>query len=96
MTAKDTDRDRDVIDLLLDQHRQLRELFAKLDKSRGDQRRDTFRELVRLLAVHETAEEEIVHPAARETKGGDRVVDVRLAEEHRAKERSTSSPGSGR
>lgn len=78
--------DQDVILLLLDQHRRIRELFDDLDHAKGDRRRDLFRELVRLLAVHETAEEEIVHPAARETKGGDAVVDARVGEERRAKE----------
>jgi hemerythrin superfamily protein len=42
--------------------------------------------LVRLLAVHETAEEELVHPAVRAADGGEPVVDARVAEEHRAKE----------
>jgi hemerythrin superfamily protein len=37
------------------------------------------------LAVHETAEEEVVHPAARRATGGDAVVDDRLREEDEAK-----------
>ncbi|WP_306470619.1 hemerythrin domain-containing protein [Actinomadura litoris] len=45
-----------------------------------------FQRLVRLLAVHETAEEEIVHPMARRLPGGDGIVDDRLAEEREAKE----------
>jgi hemerythrin superfamily protein len=39
------------------------------------------------LAVHETAEEEIVHPRARHEIGdGERIVDERLKEEHEAKQ----------
>jgi hemerythrin superfamily protein len=53
----------------------------------GDLRRDRFHDLVRLLAVHETAEEEAVHPMARlAIDGGAEVVDARLEEERRAKE----------
>ena len=76
----------DVIALLERQHVQIRELFAELEATTGDRRRDAFRSLVRLLAVHETAEEEVVHPAARSTDGGDTVVDARIGEERRAKE----------
>ena len=43
-------------------------------------------DLRRLLAVHETAEEEIVHPRAKQKlPGGEKVVDARLEEEHEAK-----------
>jgi len=76
----------DVIALLERQHQQIRALFNELESAVGDHRRDKFRELVRLLAVHETAEEEVVHPAARAAENGDAVVDARLGEEHRAKQ----------
>jgi len=82
----DVQAEEDVITLLQRQHQEIRELFAELDTATGDQRRDTFRSLVRLLAVHETAEEEVVHPAARSADGGDAIVDARIGEEHRAKE----------
>ncbi|HEV2779982.1 MAG TPA: hemerythrin domain-containing protein [Actinophytocola sp.] len=80
------DGDRDVIELLIEQHGQIRALFAELEGAVGDRRRDAFRRLVRLLAVHETAEEEIVHPTVRGTEDGAAIVDARVAEEHRAKE----------
>jgi hypothetical protein len=35
-------------------------------------------------AVHETAEEEIVHPAVREAEGGEPAVAARVAEERKA------------
>lgn len=76
----------DVIGLLLRQHQEIRRLFAETEKSRGREREDTFDRLRHLLAVHETAEEEIVHPEARRTlDNGDEVVDARLEEENQAK-----------
>jgi len=53
--------------------------------AKGQQRAEAFRQLRRTLAVHETAEEEIVHPAARSLPGGDAVVAARLKEENAAK-----------
>jgi hypothetical protein len=76
--------DRDVIDLLLAQHEQIRSLFGEVRAALGEQRRATFQQLVRLLAVHESAEEQVVHPAARR-HAGDAVVDARLREEDDAK-----------
>jgi hemerythrin superfamily protein len=76
----------DVITLLVQQHQEIRDLFDELGTATGKDRETAFRQLVRLLSVHETAEEELVHPAVRHTEGGDAVVDARVAEEHRAKE----------
>ncbi|GGM09700.1 hemerythrin [Streptomyces fumigatiscleroticus] len=79
--------DDDVVGLLMRQHGDIRNLFDEVEASQGDARRDAFRRLVRLLAVHETAEEEVVHPFARRaTAGGEGVVEDRLAEERAAKE----------
>ncbi|MBL1066608.1 hemerythrin domain-containing protein [Streptomyces sp. 7-21] len=82
--AMDTD---DVVVLLKQQHQQIKSLFARVESGTGDERRGAFRDLVRLLAVHETAEEEVVHPAARKAfEGGEQVVGDRLREEREAKE----------
>lgn len=84
----DTERDADVVELLIGQHMQIRDLFTEVEAGTGEQRVDAFHRLVRLLAVHETAEEMIVHPAARRgVDGGDAIVEDRLAEEQDAKER---------
>lgn len=81
------DRDEnDVVDLLLAQHQRIRDLFETVENSSGSARQERFDELRRLLAVHETAEEMVVHPRARQGDGGEAVVDARLAEEHAAKE----------
>jgi hemerythrin superfamily protein len=77
----------DVVDLLIRQHSQIRDLFDEVETRVGAERKDAFARLVRLLAVHETAEEEIIHPLARHTlPGGDQIVDDRIEEERNAKE----------
>lgn len=77
---------RDVVDLLVGQHEQIKALFDETLSTSGGERQEAFVRLRRLLAVHETAEEEIVHPRARQeiAEGADLVVH-RLAEEHEAK-----------
>jgi hemerythrin superfamily protein len=80
-------RQENVIDLLLRQHKEIRKLFDRLEKATGKSRKSTFEQLRCLLAVHETAEEEIVHPLARQTIGnGERIINARLKEEKQAKE----------
>ena len=81
-----TAQEQDVVELLLEQHNQIRRLFGQLQTAQGEQKRELFEDLVRLLAVHETAEEEVVHPTARmKLEHGDEVVDRRLSEEDEAK-----------
>jgi hemerythrin superfamily protein len=85
------ENEEDVIELLQRQHREIRELFAGLETAAGDRRQELFHDLVRLLAVHETAEEMVVHPEIRDLEPtAVSVVDARLGEEHRAKELLTT------
>jgi hemerythrin superfamily protein len=78
---------QDVVAFLHAQHEQIKRLFTEVAGARGEARRESFVKLRRMLAVHETAEEEIVHPKAKkELSGGEAVVEQRLAEEHVAKE----------
>jgi hemerythrin superfamily protein len=80
-------RQQDVVDVLFEQHIQIRSLFSQVAAAQGARKRELFEDLVRLLAVHESAEEEVVHPAARHyIEGGDQVVESRLQEEHEAKQ----------
>jgi hemerythrin superfamily protein len=79
--------DDDVVALLMRQHGDIRNLFDEVEATEGEGRRSAFRRLVQLLAVHETAEEEVVHPFVRRSvPGGREVVEDRLAEEKAAKE----------
>ncbi|QRP50093.1 hemerythrin domain-containing protein [Amycolatopsis sp. FDAARGOS 1241] len=76
-----------VIDLLLEQHREVRAMFTELETASGARRTELFHHLVGLLAVHETAEEEVVHPEIRDLEpAAETVVEARVAEERRAKE----------
>ncbi len=76
--------DEDVMTLIRDQHDQVRDLFARVSEA-PETREEDFQCLIRLLAVHETAEEEIVHPRIRRIEGGEEVVSSRLEEESKAK-----------
>jgi hemerythrin superfamily protein len=78
----------DVVKFLKDQHEAIKKLFADTLRASGKEKREkSFNELRKLLAVHETAEEMVVHPAARhEIPGGDKIVDARLTEENNAKQ----------
>ncbi len=76
-----------MVEPLLAQHALIRDLFDEVEKASAIERPEAFQRLVRLPAVHETAEEKIVHPSARHgIDGGDAVVDDRLAEENEAKQ----------
>jgi hemerythrin superfamily protein len=81
---------QDVISFLKQQHKEVKALFSAVTSARGEERAKAFYELRRLLAVHETAEEEIVHPAARrELPDGEAIIEARLREENEAKQMLT-------
>src|SRR6266511_3514402 len=82
MTTAETRTDRDVVELLLEQHDEIKSMFNELRQVQGPAKQELFNDLVRLLAVHETAE----HPVARrKLEDGEQVVEQRLEEEDRAK-----------
>lgn len=71
-----------VTDLLHEQHLHIQELFDRvLEAPNAGRKQETFEELRRYLAVHETAEELVTHPIARAGVDGSTVVDDRVAEE---------------
>jgi hemerythrin superfamily protein len=72
----------DVVELLLDQHRVIRELCEEVSSASGADREQPFRSLLRLLAVHEAVEEELVHPyVKRRVDGATAAVAERVEEE---------------
>jgi len=77
-------RPNDVIAAVLEDHQKIKSLMNQVAHA-GPEKRDLFQELVTTLAVHETAEEEIVHPLARRAANGDDIVSPRLDEEDRGK-----------
>jgi hemerythrin superfamily protein len=78
----------EVVAFLKAQHNLIEDMFDEVLLASDPQAREKpFIELRQLLAVHETAEEMVVHPRVRrEADAGDAIVDARLAEEHEAKE----------
>jgi hemerythrin superfamily protein len=85
-TRPETVPETDAIELLIHQHEQIRGLLDEVGRTKGEKRVEAFERLRRLFAVHETAEEQIVHPMARRSlKNGRKVVNARLAEENEAK-----------
>ena len=78
----------DVVKFLKDQHNLIKDMFDEVLGASDPKARETaFIELRKLLAVHETAEEMVVHPRVRlEAASGDAIVDARLEEEHKAKQ----------
>jgi hemerythrin superfamily protein len=77
----------DVIGFLKAQHNLIEDMFDQvLHASDPHAREKPFVQLRQLLAVHETAEEMVVHPRVRrEVDAMDSIVDARLEEEHDAK-----------
>ncbi|MFI8825071.1 hemerythrin domain-containing protein [Streptomyces sp. NPDC053431] len=61
----------DILVQLLQQHEQIRQLFAETMDSEGEAKQQCFDELRGLLAVHETAEEMILRPVAKRIAGKD-------------------------
>jgi predicted Zn-ribbon and HTH transcriptional regulator len=54
----------DVIAILLEQHRCIRELFTHVKRAEGRRKQQAFDELRVLLAAHETAEEMVLRPVS--------------------------------
>jgi hemerythrin superfamily protein len=83
---KSMDRNEpDAVAFLTEQHNLARSLLTEFASGKGD-RKATFETLVRVLAVHETAEEVVVYPAVRSAvPNGDALADACLDEESQAK-----------
>ena len=78
---------KSVVDLLLQDHREVKAAFARFETADRTKWWDMFQDLVNDLVRHEVAEEEIVFPAARKAiTDGDAVVDSRIAEQSEAEE----------
>ncbi|MDY7100635.1 MAG: hemerythrin domain-containing protein [Actinomycetota bacterium] len=75
-------RPDDLLAAVLHDHAEIKQLFAAVERASGSERREeAFRELTRKLIVHETAEQEVVHPLTGNAPGGEAVVRDRLEEE---------------
>jgi hemerythrin superfamily protein len=77
--------DVDLATAIRQDHELVKELFITCERG-GDAGREAWEGLVRLLAVHETAEEEVLYPTVRGLGGeAEGAVKARLAEEDQAK-----------
>jgi hemerythrin superfamily protein len=74
----------DVIAEVLQDHEEIKALFAQVEGASGESRVEAWQALLRKLAVHEVAEEMVVHPLGRGADGGASIVDQRLEEETEA------------
>jgi hemerythrin superfamily protein len=75
-------RPNDLIAAILEDHAEIKQMFAAVqDATTTADRDEHFAALMRKLVIHETAEQEVSHPLARQAQGGDAVVDERLEEE---------------
>jgi len=76
----------DVVSFLKSQHQQIKAGFEHVLAASGEERKQAFMHLRQLMAVHETAEEEVVHPVARKAlAAGEGLIQQRLDEENEAK-----------
>ena len=75
----------DVVRILLQQHAGIRQLCATVENTSGPAKRQAFDDLRALLAVHETAEQIVVHPVAS-VHGGDALIKALDADEKEATE----------
>lgn len=81
-----SDTTRDVVSRIRRQHDTIRDLFRDVERASSTQRTRVFESLVRLLSVHETAEEMVIYPRLSMTGSeGLAVVRARKREEDQAK-----------
>jgi hemerythrin superfamily protein len=73
----------DIIAVLLEQHKRIRELFSHVRGAEGEHKQQTFDELRALLAAHETGEEMVLRPVSRNDAGSE-VAEERNREEEEA------------
>jgi hypothetical protein len=94
MAATNSSSRRDVVTRVLRQHDTIRRLFDDVEAALPARRAEALQPLVRLLAVHETAEEMVVYPALLLAGSEARaVVRARRAEEDEAKKQLAELEG---
>jgi Hemerythrin HHE cation binding domain len=75
----------DVVDVLLAQHEQVKQAFARVQASPMQDKEQSFAELVTLLHTHETGEQQVVHPVTGQSAPtGGQVAAGRVQEETEA------------
>jgi hemerythrin superfamily protein len=81
-----TNESQTTVAVIAEQHVELRRLMDSVAAGTAEESSQSFDRLVRLMAVHETAEEMVVYPAIRKMgEQGRRIADARSVEEDVAK-----------
>lgn len=79
---------RDVVDVLLEQHDEIRRLCAAVERSGGEEKARRFAALVPALRLHERGEQSVVHPATRDCAVAGHLIGTARVVEEQAIERS--------
>lgn len=77
----------DVVDVLLEQHDEIRRLCAAVERSGGDEKARRFAALVRTVRLHERGEQSVVHPATRDCAVAGHIIGTARVMEEDAVER---------
>ena len=83
-TTQDTGGNSDVIDEILADHAEIKRLLSEVADGRGSGRASAFDELARIIAMHEWAEQAVVHPEMEQLD--DAVAEKRIEEETKGDE----------
>jgi hypothetical protein len=79
---------KDLVDIVREDHEEIRREFERIEAlSTAEAKANAARDLISFLVAHETAEQELVHPLARQGPNGDQIVEARLKEEQEGEER---------
>jgi iron-sulfur cluster repair protein YtfE (RIC family) len=76
---------RTIIEELVKDHDEVRDLLSKIEASTGKQRKEQFQRLVAELVRHEVAEAEILRPVSRKV-ADERIANARIKEESEAEQ----------
>lgn len=79
---------RDVVDVLLEEHDEIRRLCAAVERARGDEKAQRFDDLVEAFRRHERGEQSVVHPAARDSTAAGNLIGLARVTEEDSIERS--------
>ena len=83
------------VHLLLQDHREVEQLFSQIEASGGAGPDEAVQEVVRELSVHAAIEEQVLYPAVREkVPGGDELADHAIEEHQAVKELLAQIDGS--
>jgi hemerythrin superfamily protein len=75
-----TQQNPDLIAAVRRDHREIEQMIDAVESTSGGERREALDRLVQKLKAHETAEEEVVHPLAKD-EGNEQTVGALIAEE---------------